>query len=117
MPSRVDRRLYDDAQQAAALHSRSTAQQIDHWARIGQQFEAARLTTHHTVEEVLAGRRTYDALTDEEQAIVRATWDERIDRAIASLDLTDELETAGIPWAESDESGRLVMRDPRPGDG
>jgi hypothetical protein len=113
MPSRVDRRLYDDAQQAAALHSRSTAQQIDHWARIGQQFEAARLTTHSTVEDVLAGRWAYDTLTDEAQAIVRATWDERVDQTIAQLDLTAELEDAGIPWAESDSSGRLVIREPR----
>jgi|GEM_PF-311459 len=111
LPSRVDPRLYDDAQQAAAQHSRSTAQQINHWARIGQQLEAARQTTHDAVEQVLAGRRTYDALTEEAQAVVRATWDERIEHTVAGLDFTSELEKAGIPWAESDEPGRLVSRE------
>jgi len=41
---------------------------------------------------VLAGRRTDDALSDEAQAVVRATWDERIEHTIAGLNFTDELD-------------------------
>lgn len=112
MPTRIDQRLFDAAKAAGELHSRSAAQQLHHWARIGQQLESSPAVTHDAIERVLSGRMSYDALSDPEQAVVRAEWDERIAARIAGLNFEERLRAAGRPWAEADADGNLVMRDP-----
>lgn len=113
MSTRIDQSLLNAAKVAGERHSRSAAQQIDHWARIGREFEAAPSTTHRAVDLVLSGRMSYDALPDVAQTVVRATWDELLTGDIAQLDLTAELRAAGDPWPENDTDGTLIERDPR----
>jgi hypothetical protein len=112
MPTRVDGDLFAAAKVSAALHSRSAAQQIDHWARIGREFEASASVTHRDVEAVLAGNGSYDALQEREQAIVRATWDEHLAERLASVDLEQKLRDAGVAYAEADAEGNLVIHAP-----
>ncbi|MHA6695621.1 hypothetical protein [Homoserinimonas sp. A520] len=52
----------------------------------------------------------YDGLSDEEQASVRANWDEQIKARIADLNLEAALIESGRPWAEADAEGRIVIR-------
>lgn len=110
MPTRVDGDLFEAAKSNGGLHSRSAAQQINHWARIGREFEAASGVSHRDVELVLAGNGAYDTLRDREQALVRATWDERITEARESLNLAKEFEAAGDTWVEVDDEGHTVIR-------
>lgn len=63
---------------------------MNHWARIGLALETAKDVSHRRVIEVLAGSRPYDELNDEEQAIVRAEWAERVEATRAALDIADE---------------------------
>jgi hypothetical protein len=46
--------LYDAAQQEAALMSRSIAQQLEHWARLGAALEAAGVTAEQ-LRAILGG--------------------------------------------------------------
>lgn len=110
MPTRIDGDLFAAAKSTGALQSRSAAQQIDHWARIGREFEASANVSHRDVEAVLAGEGPYDALHEREQAIVRAVWDERFATRLASLDLEKKFEASGVKWAEADNEGNLVIR-------
>lgn len=112
MPTRVDGDLFAAAKSSGAVHSRSAAQQIAHWARIGREFEASAGVSHRHVEAVLAGDGSYDALQEREQAIVRTTWDDQIAQRLSSLNLEREFETAGASWVEADDEGSLVARDP-----
>lgn len=114
MPTRIDRTLFEAAKAAGEVHSRSAAQQLDHWARIGRELEASPAVTHDAITQVLAGRAAYDELADRAQALVRASWDEQIAARIAALDFEDRLHAAGRPWAEADADGRVVVREPRP---
>lgn len=109
MPTRVDRELYDAAQSSGATNSRSAAQQINHWARIGRELEAGNLG-HRDIERVLAGELSYDHLGILEQAIVRAKWDRDMEQTLASLDLEAEFTAAGETWAEGDGEGGVVIR-------
>lgn len=109
-PVRIDGELFEAARTAGQTLSRSAAQQVAHWARIGQQLEASPLTTTEIVRQVLEGQSPYDDVDDRTQAIVRATWAEDIADRIAGLDLTPKLAATGVPWAEGDEHGRPVMR-------
>src|SRR4051794_116606 len=101
MPTRIDQALFDAARAAGELHSRSAAQQLDHWARIGRELESSPAVTHDAISRVLAGQAPYDALDDRAQAMVRAAWDEQIAQRAAGLDLTDRLRAAGRPWPEA----------------
>jgi hypothetical protein len=110
MPTRVDGDLFDAAKSVAAVNSRSAAQQINHWARIGREFEASGQVSQRDVERVLAGDGSYDELSERAQAVVRADWDEQIAERIAGLDLEAELTDAGDIWSEADAGGRVFKR-------
>lgn len=110
MPTRVDRGLFEAARAAGELHSRSAAQQLAHWARLGREMEASPAVTQDTIARVLAGQALYDDLPDPGQAVVRVAWDDRVAATLAELDFTDRLRAAGKPWPEADEDGSLVMR-------
>jgi hypothetical protein len=113
-PARIDDDLYESAKLAGDVQSRSASQQVVHWARIGREIEASSSITHRDVAEVLAGARSYDSLTPKEQAVVRATWAERMDILRRELDLARDFASAGRTWVELDERGAVVERESSP---
>lgn len=110
MPTRVDGELFAAAKTFGAVHSRSAAQQIDHWARIGREFEASARVSHRDVEAVLSGDGSYDALHEREQAIVRASWDEQIADRLSELNLEREFRANATGWVEADADGEPIHR-------
>ena len=113
-PTRIEDELFEDAKLAGSLMSRSAAQQIAHWAKIGRELESSGGVSTRAIAEVLARRSSYDALTDEEQALVRAEWSERIEERRAALDLSSEFVAEGRSWVELDEAGQVVERGREP---
>jgi alkylhydroperoxidase family enzyme len=113
-PTRIDDELFEHAKLVGSLMSRSAAQQIAHWAKIGREVESAEGVSARAIGEVLARRSSYDALTDEEQAIVRAEWAERIEQRRAALDITSEFAAQGRSWVELDDDGEVVERGGEP---
>src|SRR5690606_2300794 len=109
-PTRVDDEVYESAKVVGALLSRSTAQQISHWARIGRELEASQSVSFRDIADVLGARRPYDDLTVHEQAVVRAEWTQRIDDVIRGLDFSAEFTDQGRSWVELDEEGNVVVR-------
>lgn len=67
---RLRRELVEAARDEAGLSGRSTAAQIEHWARLGRAFEAARCATAERVRQALQGRLPIEALPDVEQDAV-----------------------------------------------
>lgn len=116
MPTRVDRDLYDAARSTGAATSRSAAQQLNHWARIGREFEASPGVRQRDIERVLAGDGSYDTLSEREQAIVRAAWDQRMTERRGALNFEEEFAQAGEAWSEADADGHLVVRTPQHAD-
>src|SRR3954447_26240258 len=98
MPTRIDSELFQAAKAAGQISSRSAAQQLDHWARIGRQLESSTAVTQGEITRVLAGQASYDELPDRAQAVVRASWDEQIAGRVAALDFETQLHEAGEPW-------------------
>jgi len=111
-PTRIDDELYASAKIVGPLMSRSAAQQIAHWARIGRELEAASSVSHRDIADVLAARRDYDELTAYEQAVVRAEWTERMDARRDALDLAREFSDQGRAYVELDDGGNVVRRVP-----
>ncbi len=115
-PTRLPDDLYDAAKSAAAVNSRSAAQQVAHWARIGRELESSSGVSQRDVERVLAGDGSYDALSEREQAIVRAAWDERVAARRAALDYEATFIATGESWSEADPDGNVIIRTPRQAD-
>lgn len=107
-PVRIDEGMFAAAQAAASVMSRSAAQQVVHWARIGMELESAPAVDFAAVARALAYGEAYDRLTGDEQAIVRAAWAERIEAATAQLRLDEEFAAEGRGWVEIDADGALV---------
>lgn len=110
MPMRVDGELFEAAKSVGAVASRSAAQQINHWARIGRELEASPGTSQRDIQRVLAGQAAYDDLGERGQAVVRAIWDEEMAERRGRLDFAAEFTQAGRSWTEADEQGRAVAR-------
>jgi len=105
---RIDKEIHSAAKLVASVMSRSAAQQISHWARIGREFESTN-TSAAAVGSVLAGHRNYDDLDDSEQAIVRAEWEERLTIRHNTFDLRAALVADGErEWVGLDEHENLV---------
>ena len=105
---RVDGDLFEAAKSVGAVASRSAAQQLTHWARIGRELEAAPTTSLRDIQRVLAGEAPYDALGDREQAVVRANWAEQTADIVANMDLAAEFTQSGRSWTDADAEGNAV---------
>ena len=85
-------------------------QQIAHWARIGRELELSPRVNHREIAQVLGGTGSYDALSEQEQAIVREEWAERATALRGELDYAARLTAAGESYSELDENGDVVVR-------
>lgn len=107
-PARIDVELFESARAAGALMSRSGAQQVSHWARLGRELEASEALSQRTIARVLAGETRYDDAPAVEQAVVRARWGERLDERLATLDLATKFSEQGRHYAELDDDGAVL---------
>jgi hypothetical protein len=111
-PIRLDAELVEAARLAAKPMSRSVAQQISHWARLGRALEASPDISVRAIREALAGTADFDALSPKEQAVVRAQWQVRMKELEDGLRMDHELAEQGLRYAELDEAGCVVIREP-----
>ena len=109
-PLRLDAELVASAGLAAPAMSRSTAQQIAHWARIGRELERSPAVSLQAVADVLAGRADYDELPAEDQSVVRAFWTERMRALREALRLDLAFAASDYRYAELDARGKVVER-------
>jgi hypothetical protein len=113
-PVRLDAEIADAARSAAASQSRSLAQQVSHWARIGRELERSPEVSADAIRRVLEGQSDYDALAPKEQAVVRAVWSGRVDALRAGLRLDQVYGETAYRYAELDAQGEVVVREPSP---
>ena len=110
-PIRIDADLLALAKVVGRRQSRSAAQQVAHWARLGREVEASRSVSAHRVDAVLAGHEPYDDLDVEEQAAVRAEWGARLDAVADGVDLTARFTAMGrASWVDVAPDGTVVVR-------
>ena len=106
-PIRIDEEIDAAARGAAGRMSRSVAEQVSHWARLGRELERSPDVSLARLRAVLAGRRSYDALSPPEQAVVRTRWNADVQQRLAGLDLAREFAAKGHRYAELDAAGKV----------
>jgi hypothetical protein len=110
-PVPIDKTLLAAVEQAAALAGRSAAAQLAHWARLGQAVEVGQ-SPDSAIGAVLADWAGFDDLSEEDQAVVSAVWEERIGERLRTLDMTTHHAADGTPYAELNDDGEVVVRRP-----
>ncbi|MBK7614083.1 MAG: hypothetical protein IPJ08_06280 [Burkholderiales bacterium] len=113
-PIRLDRELAAAARDAAQTMSRSVAEQVSHWARLGRELERSPHVSVAQVQAVLRGDAPYDGLGVHEQAVVRTHWDESLAATLATLNLADAFAAEGHRYAELGKDGQIQVTAPAP---
>lgn len=109
-PVRLDPEITAFAKAVADRMSRSVAEQLSHWARIGREIELSPDVSVRALRQVLSGQADYGALPAKEQAVVRAAWAQRMEELRGALRLDEEFKMSGYRYAELDEHGEVVTR-------
>jgi ParD-like antitoxin of type II bacterial toxin-antitoxin system len=104
--------LVDAAAVEGARHSRSTKQQLDHWARVGRTVSAHHSTARRRVEAALAGSLPLSELSPEERLVANAELDAAIAERLGTVDYGDVLVAEGVVTVALDDEGRLVRHGP-----
>ncbi|KYH43090.1 hypothetical protein [Branchiibius sp. NY16-3462-2] len=112
VPTSIPNELFALAAAAGEQSSRTAAQQLAHWARIGRSIENSPDISPADIRAVLEGRARYDDLRTMEQVVVRATWEEGFAGAVEALDFAREFTQQGRQWSELDEEGNVVVHVP-----
>lgn len=111
-PTRIAADLFAAAKEAAARESRSAAQQIDHWLRVGQGVALQETASRRRIEAVLAGSLPMSALRPDERTVVHAELDARIAEKARSTALGRVVSARGVTTVALDDEGRLVEHRP-----
>lgn len=109
-PTRLPADVYESASAAASITSRTVPQQLAHWVRLGRELEMSPGVNHRLVSKVLAGEESYDSLGEEEQALVRADWAQRMESRVDQLDYVTRFDADGDSYSEIDENGDVAIR-------
>jgi hypothetical protein len=104
--------LLDSAAVEGARHSRSTKQQLDHWARVGRTVSTYHSTARRRVEAALDGTLPLTELSPEERLVANAETDAAIAERLRAVDYGAVLAGEGVVTVALDDEGHLVQYEP-----
>lgn len=110
--TRFDAELYRAATAAGKRESRSTQQQLAHWARLGKNLSDRTSVPARRVAAALAGSLLTAELSAEEGIAFDAAVDTAITERMADIDLARTVADEGIRAVFLDEEGELVTFAP-----
>ena len=104
--------LIDSAAAEGARQSRSTKQQLDHWARVGRAVSTQQSASRRRVEAALAGDLEIGELTVEEGVVFNAEISAAIEENLARANYGDVLTARGVTTVALNDAGELVEHRP-----
>jgi hypothetical protein len=110
--TRLPADLLDAAEAEGREEQRSTAKQIEHWARFGMFFSGQTSTARRRIERAIAGELSLAELTDDERVAANASISAAISTAANSTSFADRLAARGVTTIVMDDDGRMVRRHP-----
>jgi hypothetical protein len=114
-PDRVTRfaaDLVESATVEGARQSRSSKQQLDHWARVGRAVSEHHSAARRRVEAALAGELELTELTGPERVVLNAELDAAIQENLHRTHYGSVLAARGITTVALDDDGNLVEYRP-----
>jgi len=104
--------LVDSATAEGRRQSRSTKQQLDHWARVGRAVSSQHSVSRRRVEAALAGSLSVGDLSAEEGVVFNAEVSAAIEESLARSDYGATLATRGITTVALNDAGEIVEHSP-----
>lgn len=104
--------LLDTAEAEGLEEHRSTAKQIEHWARFGMYFERSTTASRRQIQRAVAGEIPLGSLDPAEQVVANAAISASISVAANSASFADRLAARGVTTVVMDGDGRIVRRHP-----
>lgn len=111
-PVRVAADLFHDAMLAGDANSRSAAQQIDYWARVGREVVTAESAARDRIVNAVAGHAPLSLWNAEERVLANAEIDTAIETTAASVDFAARLAAEGVATVTMNADGQMIRRDP-----
>lgn len=91
---------------------RSTAKQLEHWARFGMFFDRQTSSSHRRVQRAIAGESSLGDLDENEQLVANAAINAAISTAANEGSFADRLAARGVTTVIMDGEGQMVRRHP-----
>ncbi len=110
--TRLPTDLIDAAEAEGAQQQRSASKQLEHWARLGMQFDHQTTAMKRRIQRAGAGATPLADLTDDERLIANAQIDASISAAANSTSFADRLAARGVTTVVMDADGRMIRREP-----
>src|SRR5579862_4460226 len=107
-PTRFAIDLLESAAVEGRRESRSTKQQLDHWARVGRSVSMHQTAARRRVEAALAGELAFADLTEAERLVANAELDASIQAEAEHTSFGDRLAGEGVTTVALDEDGALI---------
>lgn len=108
VPTRVNPDIAANAAAVATAESRTFAEQVNHWARIGMQIERSGSIANRRVLAVAAGEAPFSSLDDDERTVAHAIVDAGIAERAAKHRFGPDARAAGHTTVSLDEDGTVV---------
>lgn len=112
MPMRVTADIAATAAAVAPVENRTTAEQINYWARIGMQVERSGSVASRRVLAVAAGEAQFSSLAPEERTAAHALVDAAIAERVAGERFGRAGRARGQLTVSLDDDGNLVEITP-----
>lgn len=110
--TRVATDLLAAAEAEARRESRSTREQLDHWARLGMHLSARSTAPRRRIERAVAGELPLADLTIEERDVANIELSVRISAVANRTSFADRLAAEGVTTVVLGADGQLVERRP-----
>jgi hypothetical protein len=110
--TRVAADLLEAAEIEARRESRSTREQLDHWARLGMRLSMQSTAARRRIERAVTGELPLSELPAAESDVANAELSLRISQAANRTSFADRLAAEGVTTVTLDAEGRLVERRP-----
>ena len=107
-PTRVAADVAATAAAVAPTESRTVAEQINHWARIGMQIERSGSIANRRVLAVAAGDAQFTSLNGQDRTAAHALIDARMAERVAVQQFGPDARIAGTTTVSVDDDGNLI---------
>lgn len=109
---RIESDLYEAAKVAGSHESRSAAQQLDYWARVGRRVADVGTVARERIVRAVAGELPLAELSREEGIVANAEIDEAVIRHATTSNYADLLNEDGLTAVWLDAEGHMIRRGP-----
>ena len=107
-PTRVSADVAAAAASVAPSESRTVAEQINYWARLGMRVERSTSIDSRRVRAVVCGEAQFSTLAPEERTVAHGTIDANIAQRVAKERFGPAARKAGQSTVSLDENGALI---------